>query len=389
MLFWLSNTETDPRWAGRIALPLSMTLAADPLAAGLVSVVAVGALIRFPRQIPIFVLWGLPGGALAVAVLVKSRLAFTGLACGEGHVALLVSPLGGILFFAPVTIVACYGVVRAFRGGERFWTLTLAGAVLVHGLLMGCLAPALDGNEWGYLGMTAALPLLFFFLPDGFLGWPRLGWLLAALTFSIQLIGAFGGAQRRCESAPEDRRSTTLWSMQESPLFRWIQERVMILSIPVTHDRRIVYREHRQVLFGKQGSRIVFGDSGPQVTGVEATLSDVHPLGAARTKDDRLMLERPGDGLFLRVSKTARVRELQLRVVGQGRGSLTVEERTFWTDEPRVKRYQLSAAFRIRRRYHYPESGGDEILIRLESGSAAVRAVLLVGPNEPDEVFTL
>jgi hypothetical protein len=389
MLFWLSDAEADPRWAGRTALPLSLTLASDPLTTVLVGVVAAGALVRFPRQIPTFVLWGLPGAALSLVMFAKSRPAITGLTCGEGHVALLLSPLGGLLLFAPVTLVAGFGVVRAFRGGERYWALTLGGAALMHGLLMGCFASGLTGNTWSFVEMTAALPLLFFFLPDGLLGWPRLGWLLAALSFSIQLIGAFGGAQRLSASSAGESGAADLWRVQESPLCRWIHERIVILSVPVLHDGRISYREHRLALFGKQGSRIVFGESGPELAGVETTLSNVHLLGAARVEGGRLMLERIGDGLFLRVPKAALMRELELRVIGQGRGVLTVEERTFWTDDPPVTRYPISESFRIRRRYHYPESGGDEILIRIENGRVAVSAILLVGPSEPDEVFTL
>ncbi|MBN2369090.1 MAG: hypothetical protein JXO72_01240 [Vicinamibacteria bacterium] len=389
VLFGLSDAEANPRWAGRMALPLSLTLVADPLTAILVAVVAVGVLAQFPRQILTFILWGLPGAVLALVLFTHSHSPFASLACGAGHAALLLSPSGGVLFFASVTLVAGLGVVRAFRGGERFRALTLGGAAFMHCLVMGCLGSGLDGNSWGFLGMTAALPLLFFFLPDGLLGWPRLGWLLAALSCSIQLIGAFGGAQRRSEASVDRPGPAHNWSIKASPLLRWIRERVVILNVPVPHDGRIAYREHRLVILGKQGSRVVFGAGGPELSGVEATLSDVHLLGAARTEGGRLILERPGDGLFIRVPRAALMRELQLRVIGRGRGSLTIEERTFWTADPPITRCPISPSFRIRRRYHYPESGGDEILIRLENGRAAVSVILLVGPSEPDEVFTL
>jgi hypothetical protein len=78
---------------------------------------------------------------------------------------------------------------------------------------------------------------------------------------------------------------------------------------------------------------------------------------------------------------------MQLRIVGRGRGTLQVAERTFWT-EPRVKSYAIAGPFRFRLPYDYPASGGPDLTISV-SGEAALESVSLVSPGAPDQPLEL
>jgi hypothetical protein len=150
---------------------------------------------------------------------------------------------------------------------------------------------------------------------------------------------------------------------------------------------RVAVREHPFVVLGPRGSRISFTRDAPSLAGSEETCRDVHLQGGARVRDGRLLLAAAGDSLFLRVASGARLRPMQLRIVGRGRGTLRVAERTFWT-EPRHKSYAISGAFRFRLPYDYPASGGPDLAISV-SGEAALESVSLVPPGAPDQPLEL
>jgi hypothetical protein len=385
-LFLLSlSTEGAEHWAARAPLPLTLVLSVDPWSAGLVMTVILGIIVRWPKHALFCLLWALPGAVLAATVFPLWLPMGGSSMCGAGHAALLVSPQGGLLVFAPVTLIAAIGALRALAIGERFLPLTLSAAVCAHWLIVGCFAHSLAGI-WGFLGLVPALPFLLFFLPDGLIAMPRLGWGLAALSMGIQMAGAFGGVFRQSPSRPEP---TALWAFKDGPLARLARERAFVVTVPFARAGHVVLREHRLVLFGPKGSRVSFERGEPMVIGTEITLRDFQLLGAARVLHGRLVLRESGDGFFLRVPVSAHARQLELRILGSGRGVLTIAERTFYTDEPRLTRHTLSSSFRIAKRYHYPDSGGDEIVIGLLSGEAEMRAVMLVGPSEPDAVLAL
>jgi hypothetical protein len=166
-----------------------------------------------------------------------------------------------------------------------------------------------------------------------------------------------------------------------------VKERVLLPAAPLLAAGRVAVREHPLVLLGPRGSRISFSRDAPALAGSEETCRDVHLQGGARVRDERLVLSAPGDALFLRVASGARLRPMQLRIVGRGRGTLQVAERTFWT-EPRVKSYAIAGAFRFRLPYDYPASGGPDLAIAV-SGEAALESVSLVAPGAPDQPLEL
>jgi hypothetical protein len=91
------------------------------------------------------------------------------------------------------------------------------------------------------------------------------------------------------------------------------------------------------------------------------------------------------------VTEGARARSLELRVAGEGTGTLYVGERGFWSDSVRWTSYPMSGRFRLRHPYRYATSGGGDVSITLgrAAGSADLLSVSLVPPGEPDEVLRL
>ena len=105
-----------------------------------------------------------------------------------------------------------------------------------------------------------------------------------------------------------------------------------------------------------------FGGGVPAVAGSELVLGHVFLEGGARVDGKSLRLEAAGDGLFFRVSEEARARRLEVRVRGRGRGRIVIGERTFWT-EPRWTVHPVEGAFRLRKPYYFPESGGPDVRV--------------------------
>jgi hypothetical protein len=389
----LLKAGDDPVWAGRAGLPLALAVAAWPASVAAALVLSAGAVWRWPRATLRLLAWAVPGLALRFGIqpLLPARfdtgLQGLGEGLGSGHLGLLVSPAKGLLIFAPVVIVAVVGMARAWGWGERWLVLTLGGAFVAEWALVGLFRNWHGGPGWGSLALTSAMPLLCLFLPEGFAGWPRLGACVAALSIAIQAIGAFA-SDGRWERLYENTGKEASWSVEHSPILYYVRRRVVILALPELRGGRLRIREHRFAIGGATGSRLTFDGDDVVVKGADATAGDIHLLGGARVGGGHATLERPGDGLFLRVLPGARPRALELRLAGQGNGSVVVGEGSFWSP-PRLKEYAIAGSFRLRHRYLYAESGGADLTVEVERGRASLTSVSLVAPSDPDNPLEL
>jgi hypothetical protein len=396
VLFLLKGGD-EAAWAGRAGLPLGLAVAAWPATAGLAAVLALAVAVRWPRRILWLIVWGLPGIAARFAAQPFLPATFTtgleglGEGIGHGHLGLLASPGKGLLVFTPLAIVPIVGWVRAWRWGERWLVATLSGAVLAHLAVVGATSSWDGVPGWGPTTLTAALPPLFLLLPEGLAALPRIGALLAAVSVTVQLLGAFAYDQRweRLYQHPAKPGHPELWDVALSPIPFYVRRRVVILAVPALRHGRIFIREHRIVVGGGTGSRLTFAGGDLVVRGADATAGDIHLEGGARVVGERLRLSSPGDGLFLRVRPVARLRQLELRIAGRGSGAIAVGERTFWSDQPRSHEYPMGGDFRIRYPYRYAESGGGDLVVALSRGEASLAAVSLVAPGDPDNPLQL
>ncbi len=395
--------EFDVAWAGRCGLPLALAAAARHADIALVVVLGVGIALRWPRRIPHLLSWASPGVCFVLLYqwfyfgnplqhgFSGSLGRFTA-PWGVGHLGLLVSPAKGLLVFSPVVLVAVLGLVRAFRGGDRWLSVTLGTGVLAHWLLMGRWAEWHGGESWGPRLMTDALPFLFLFLPEGLAVWPRVGALLAAFSVAVQALGAFAHDYRweRLYQRPPSELHPELWDPSASPILFYASQRVLILARPALDEGRAVVREHRLVLFGPRGSRVGVEGQTLVIAGSDQTLGDVHLTRGARIVDGKVRFRRRWDGLFLRVQQQARARSLEIRIAGRGNGTLYVGEQTFWT-KPRWTAYEMTGPFRLRHPYRYAESGGPDITITIgrARGRAEITSVSLLPPGAPETAIGL
>jgi hypothetical protein len=401
---WTRAEEGDVVWAGRAGLALGLTLAARPADVALVAVLGLGFLARWPRAAPWLAAWCAP----PIALLLAYQWAYFGSPLvhgfsgslgrfsepwGLGQLGLLLSPGKGLLVFTPVALVAAVGLVRAFARGERLLAATCGVAVLGHLVLMGRWSEWHGGECWGPRLMTDALPLLFFFLPEGLNHFPRAGAALAAVSIGVQALGAFAYDYRweRLHQRDPGTARAALWDAAKSPIAFHLRERALRPALPAVRDGRAVIREHPVVPFAPLGSRITFGGGCARVDGAERTLGTVILDRGARVEGDRLRLRGRYDGVFLRVPAGARPRRLELRVRGRGRGTLYVSERSFWSAVPRWTAYPMSGDLRVRHPYFFPQSGGEDLLVTLGKapGEADLESVALVPPDEPENVIRI
>jgi hypothetical protein len=403
-LLCVVRAQHDPVWAGRAGLPLALAVAARHADVALAVVLAFGIALRWPRKLPAFLLWA----AAPVLFVLAYNSAYFGSPWehgfaeaggrfsgrwGPGHLGLLVSPAKGLFVFTPIAALALVGLFRAVRLGERWLPLTALAAAIAHVVLMGLWGEWHGGRSWGPRLMTDALPLLFLFLPEGFDLAPRLGAVLAGLSVAVQALGAFAYDyrwERLHQHAGADLHAS-LWDPVRSPIPFYVQRRVVTVAMPRVQDGRATVREHPLVLFSPEGSRVQFSGERPALSGSEATLSDVHLERGARMEDGRVRLRRRWDGVFLRVTPSARSRKLELRLRGRGQGLLYVGERTFWSPATRWKPYSLSGPFSLRHPYHYPESGGSDLTVTVGTGGGDVwlESLALVPPGEPEAAFEI
>ena len=384
-------------WAGRAGLPLALMVAARHADVVLAAVLAVAIAIRWPRRLLLFALCAAPVAGLLLAYnawAFGSPLAhgFSGSASrfsepwGVGQAGLLVSPAEGLFVFTPVAALAIFGLVRAFRCGERWLALALGAAALAHLVFVGKWSEWHGGESWGPRLMTDALPLLFLFLPEAMDALPRVTALLGVLSIAVQALGAFAYDYRweRLYQRPDGDKTAALWDPARAPIAFYVRQGVLIQAAPFLKGRQLVVREHPIVFGDAPGSRVDFAGGTPAVAGGVPTFEDVHLQRGARVVDGRLRLRGRWDALFLRVRDEARLRKLELRIAGRGQGPLYVGERTFWSD-PRFHTFTRSGAFLIRHPYEYATSGGGDVLVTVGRGGGEVEltSVELVPPGDP------
>jgi hypothetical protein len=399
-ILWVLRAEFDPVWAGRAGLPLGLAVAARHADILLVAVLALCVALRWPRRSLALCLWASPAAVFLLSYQwyyfgSPLRHGFSGTLgrfsepWGVGHMGLLVSPGKGLLVFTPVALVASSGLVRAFFRGERWLAGSLGASAVAHWLLMGRWAEWHGGECFGPRMMTDVLPFIFLFLPEGLGIFKVFGSAVAILSVLVQLLGGFAYDYRweRLYQRPPVPGRPELWDPSKCPILFYAERRVVIVALPFVHQGKAFIRESPFVLFGPEGSRITFsGGEDPVVKGADPTLQDVFFVHGARVKGKALQMQGRWDGVFFRVRPEARMRRLELRVLGEGRGTLYVGESTFWSPAPRWSPYPMNGSFRIRHPYFFPESGGADLLVTLgkSPGRAAVELVALVSPGDPD-----
>lgn len=384
--------EDDAALGPRAGLPLALAVALHPADLALALVLALAAVIRRPRQAGLWALWSAPGIAVALAAAIWAP---TGPALrfddtwAPRLAAVWVSPVAGILVFAPGVLVALVGLASMLRREEAPLAAGCALAFVAHGLAVA--AQPMPGGTWGPREWTDAMPLAILFLPEGLDRLKSAGIALCLLSVAIQALGAFtyDGRWDRLFAPTPEKREAALWDAARSPIPFQVRERVGILALPLVHEGKFRIAEYRIVLGAPEGSRITAGPSRLLVDGADPTFGEAHLLGGARAEGDRIRLAAAGDAVFFRVRPGSRMRRLEIRVEGRGQGALAVEETAFWSPEPRVRERAFTGDFRLKIPYHFPDSGGGDLRVSLRSGSVLVSSVSLVPPTEPDHVIRL
>lgn len=398
-LWLLARAEAfeQPGPAARAGLFLGLAAALQPTTAALAVVLLAAVVVRWARPGLLGLAWAVPGAALVFFAGPP-----TGSAAGAGALALLVSPAKGALIFAPVALVGLAGAVRALRplAGHRMWDRPSPGRLLPAACLIAAVAHfatvALaggwaDGNFWGPRLVAPAWPLLLLFFPGGLALLKMPGTALGLLSVAVQAIGAFtyDGRWDRLHQGPSGDLGALAWSVPESPIVFQLEERVMRLSLPAWQDGSLVLRERVITPAGSAGSFVSFAKEPVTPTGADATMAAFRLDGGARVVDGRLELRSVGDGLAFRVRGGALPRRLEVRLVGKGTGSLGIGEADFSTGT-RWRERTVKGPFRLRLPYYFPDSGGQDIVVRLRAGGPlAIESVALVPPGEPENVIRL
>jgi hypothetical protein len=396
LLLSRAESEDDPTPATWSMAALAVAVLLSPSAWILALVLGFATLGRWRRGALRVLAWAVPSAVVAL-IGVTAGSGAESVAEGTGGLALLVSPAHGVVFFAPVALVAVAGTVRVLRPprphhwDQGAWSpawlpLTAAGAALAHVLWATIDGSPGGGPFWGPRGLAPAFPPLLLLLPEGLALLRGAGALIAAVSVAVQMLGTFAYDGRWDRLHGGEPGAT--WDIARSPIVFQVRERAVRLALPALVGRRLIVREHPLVPAGPTGSFVSFSDGRPTVAGADATLGDVLLEGGARVVGDRLRLGAADDALFFRVRGAARMRRLELRVKGQGPGVLGVGETTFWTavrwDERRV-----GGTFRLRVPWSYADSGGADVRVVSRSGEIEIVSVALVPPGEPENVIRL
>jgi hypothetical protein len=396
-LLFLSRAADDPIWAGRAGLPLALALAARHADVAVVAALGLAAAVRWPRRIPWMLAWALPPILFVVGYDWKyfghplaqgfgNAAARFDAPWGVGHAGLLLSPAKGLLVFTPVVIVGLIGLVRGWRGGDRFLAAAAAVAALAHWAFVGRWGEWHGGESWGPRMMTDALPALLLFLPEGLDLTRALGLVLAVLSCAVQAMGAFSYDLRweRLYQRPEAQSADALWRIADSPILFHARERVAILAVPgLDEGGHTIVRRHPIVIAGPEGNGVRFAGGELRVEGEPPTVGDVHLQNAAEATGDHALLRGNWAGVFLRVLDRARLAPLVLTVEGRGHGTLYVGERSFWRPVPKWSTYPIAGVFHVEHPYYYPDSAGGDLVVTVgrAPGEAEIRSISLRPPG--------
>jgi hypothetical protein len=66
-----------------------------------------------------------------------------------------------------------------------------------------------------------------------------------------------------------------------------------------------------------------------------------------------------------------------------------VEEASFFSPTPRRKEYPVAGDFRLRHPYHFPDSGGPDLLLTVSRGEVSLTSVAFVAPSDPESPLQL
>jgi hypothetical protein len=399
LLLVRSEDEESGGLAALAGLPLGFAVALQASTVALVVVLLLAVVVRW-RAVGLVVLaWVLPG--LAVALAGAARLPALSPSSGRDLLALLASPAKGAFVFAPVALVGVAGLVRALRAPtRRYWDQPRPGrflpvacglAAVAHFAWLGLAGGGAAGDFWGPRWVAPAWPLLLVFLPEGFAALKVVASLLVLVSVGIQVLGAvtYDGRWDRLYRGPGGELGSSAWDVRHSPIPFQARERVARVARPGLEGGRLVVRERVLAPEGATGSFLSFAKTPPAPTGVERTMSAVRLEAGARVASGRLELRAPGDGLCFRVPAGARLRRLEVRVNGQGKGTVGLEE-SGSANATRRRDRAVSGSFRLRLPYFFADSGGPDLRLSLRSGGPiAIESVALVPPSEPENVIRL
>ena len=398
LLLVRSEAEEDPGLAALAGLPIGLAVAVQPSTAALALVLVGAVFLRWRARGLLVLAWALPGALLALTTTVTSS---TPAPAGRGLLVLLFSPAKGAFVFAPVALVGLAGLLRTLRApARRLWDQPQPGrslpiacglAVVAHFAWLAATGGWAVGDFWGPRWVAPAWPLLMLFLPEGFAILKAGASLLTLASVAVQVLGAvtYDGRWDRLYGSREDALDKVAWDIQRSPIAFQMRERVARVARAGLEGRRLVVRERVLVPRSGSGSFVSFGKTPPAPTGVDRTISALRLEGGARVVAGHLELKAAGDGLGFRVPEGSRPRQLEVRIVGRGEGTVGLGEgdtgkQTRWRDRA------VSGPFRLRLPYHFAESGGPELHVSLRSGGPmAIESVALVPPTDPERVLRL
>jgi hypothetical protein len=400
LLLVRSEDEESAGLAAVAGLPLGFAVALQPSTVALVVVLVFAIVVRWPARGLLVLAWALPGVAVALAEWTP-RVPVLSPSSGPDLLALVASPAKGAFVFAPVALVGLAGLVRSLRvPASRFWDQPQPGrflpvacglAAVAHFAWLAVGGGGAAGDFWGPRWVAPAWPLLLAFLPEGFAVLKILAMLLVLASVGIQALGAvtYDGRWDRLYRGPGGALGPAAWDIRHSPISFQAKERVARFARPGLESGRLVSRERVLAPEGSTGSFLSFGKTPVAPIGVERTMSAVRLEAGARVASGRLELMAPGDALCFRVPAGAQLRHLEVRVTGQGQGTVGLEESgsgnaSRWRDRA------VSGAFRLRLPYYFPDSAGPDLRLSLRSGGpVAIESVALVPPTEPEDVLRL
>ncbi len=247
LLWALGRDPASPGYSFGVGVSLAAACANSPPDAVVVLPLAVYFLLRSKRQAALFLLplavtgtlvfaynsyfFGNPFGAYPAFIQASHHAAgfFIRTSWRDAFAGLLVSPSRGLFIYMPWTVLAVWGMVRAWRRNLFGWgRYVLAGVALVF---LGYVRYSSWWGGWcfGPRYLTSLLPLFVFFLLPVLPSVRASTWLRFALTASvaaavwIEVVGAFYyGPKLTWDATPVsvDRDPSRLWNWSDTQIAR-------------------------------------------------------------------------------------------------------------------------------------------------------------------------